>query len=122
MDNQILNSWSFISFAQEFGKPKMAPFTNGKTGEEFLCPVFLHKTKRNAKGQPLATLVSVANKLGKVDKNYIAQHYQELQIIQLPVDAQKLQERAKAGKQLETYVLCSVGASTWEDIEIPGLD
>lgn len=36
----IEKSWSFMAFAKEFGKPKLAKCKNQTTGEEFECVAF----------------------------------------------------------------------------------
>lgn len=37
---KIEKSWSFVAFAEEMGKPKMATCVNKTTGEEFQCVAF----------------------------------------------------------------------------------
>lgn len=122
--NSKIKSWSFFDFCMLMGKPKVAPCINKESGESFTAPAFEHPTEKvtvDGKQVPKVCWVHWAKKLGPLTAAEIGQRYTRLQVIELPVSAEVAAKRKAAKKQVETYVLCELGASSWEPVSIPGL-
>lgn len=103
-----LNSWSLKDFRDANGKMKLTPkqkFINSKTGEEFEASscVFLHPTKKDEQGRPLAVFVGFAKSLGELTK------------AEIKADADNLQVVYSA--ENDRYYLCHYGDSSWEDVD-----
>lgn len=113
--NNIVNSWSFVTFvANNGGKAFLAPFVDSKTGESFSSIVCKKSNDRNEKG----TIVNFSSKLGNLSLKELAAQKDELQVVQLVVDPEILAKRKAEGRQLESYKLCKVGESSWQELDL----
>lgn len=95
----IKNSWSLISFAKQFGKPKVAEVANKETGEMFKCMAF-------GEGDNL-TFVSFSPKIGELTPKEIASQKDDLQVVECTT---------KTGRTM--FSLCHKGESSWEDVDL----
>lgn len=92
----IMNSWSLIAFAKEFGpKMQVGEFVNKETGEDFKSCIFTNGETR--------TFVAFSSKMGVLSPREIAAKKNELQVVQL-----------ESGH----YSLCKQGDNTWEDVDL----
>ena len=112
----IINSWSFIGFAQEIKAKKVfsAPFTSSKTGEDFRSLVFKKTANRDEKG----TLVNFSKNLKGISDAEIIRRKGELQIVQIEVKPEVLATRKAEGRQLESFILCEQGESSWNELDL----
>lgn len=94
----IKNSWSLISFAKEFGAPKLAECSNHDTGETFKCLAFGERDN--------LTFVSFSRNLGELTAKEVAQQKNDLQVVLC---------ETKQGEDM--YALCKAG-NAWEDIDL----
>lgn len=113
-ENNIINSWSLIAFAREFG-PKM--FTgeciNSETGESFqACSFGKNREARDKK------LVHFSQNLGALSTAEIAANKDSLQVVEIVVKPEVLERRKAKGQQLESYILCSVGENSWSEVDL----
>ena len=93
-ENNIINSWTLVAFAKQFGKPKKAHLVNKDTGEEYPAVMFI--------GEKENTHVSFSSKMPELSAKEIGEQKDKLKVVQL-----------KSGK----YKLC-YEQSTWEDIDL----
>ena len=113
--NNIINHWSFLAFARQFGADlAQGECVNHETGEVFNACTFTKEGKR--------TFVNLGPSVGKdiTLKEMVAQR-DGLQIVQLNVSDETAARRKAAGRQAETYVLCKVGESSWETVDLTEL-
>lgn len=113
-ENNIINSWSLIAFAREFG-PKMftGDCTNKETGEVFQACSF--GSSRDASDK---TLVHFSQNLGALSVSEIAANKDSLQVVELKVQPDVLARRKSKGQQLQSYILCSVGENSWSEVDL----
>ena len=106
-DNRIINHWSLIAFANQFGSDLHVGTCKTSAGDEFPACSFGNGDKR--------TLVHFGESLegGLTFEEICAQH-QDLQIVQLKVDEETLQRRREKGVQEESYSLCKKGENAWQ--------
>ena len=102
--NNIINHWSFLAFAGEFGKVINKQVWTPEEGSPFATLSF-----RLSKDDTKAKYVHFSSKLGELSKEQLKTLRNELQVIQREVDAETLARRAAKGQQLETYILCKKG-------------
>lgn len=93
----IANSWSLIAFAKLNGRPKLADFVNGETGEAFKSVAFVDGADN------VNCLVGFSQNLGELSVPEIIRRKDELRVVQL-----------NSG----TYKLCKKGESSWQDIDL----
>ena len=111
--NNIINSWSLLAFArQNGGKMFIGECTNQNTGEVFKSISFHDGSRTNTK------MVNFSSNLGELSPREIAARKDSLQVVELAVDAETLARRKAAGRQLESYILCSVGENSWEEVDL----
>lgn len=92
---KIVNSWSLISFAKEFGpKMEVGKFTDPRDGSEFHSCVF---TKGDTK-----TFVSFSSKMGELTPRDIAAQKDDLRVVKLDSG---------------NYSLCK-NQSSWEEVDL----
>lgn len=91
-----LPSWTLQEFKTEFGTPKIAPFVNSQTGEQFHSLAFVSPENN-------ITLVGFSSKMGELSAAEIKAQQHDLQIVQTASGS---------------YKLCKVGNSTWQDVDI----
>lgn len=96
-NNEIINSWSLVSFARSHGRMKIAPFVNKDTGESFTSCAFVDGTGS------VNTLVAFSSNLGELNAKQIIQQKDDLQVVEL-----------SNGK----FKLCKKGSSSWEDVDL----
>lgn len=113
--NNIINHWSFLAFARQFGADLAAgECVNHETGETFNACTFTKDGKR--------TFVNFGPSLeGGLGVKEMVDRREELQVVQLAVSDETIAKRKAAGKQEETYVLCKQGETTWETVSLAGL-
>lgn len=113
-ENNIINSWSLIAFAREFG-PKMFTddCTNKETGEVFQACSFGRSRDASDK-----TLVHFSQNLGALSTAEIAAQKDSLQVVELAVKPDVLARRKAKGQQLESYILCTVGENSWSEVDL----
>lgn len=106
-ESRIINHWSFIGFAKEFGAEVHVGTCKSKTGEEFPAVSFDNGEKRTFAhfGESLEGGLTFAELVTQAEK---------LQVVQLKVDPEVLERRQKEGAQLESYSICVKGESAWE--------
>ena len=116
-NENIIASWSFLTFVQNHGgKAFVAPFVDKKKGTPFTSVVCKkNKDDKEEKG----TLVNFSSKMGPLSNMEIAQQFNDLQVIQRVVEPEVLARRKAEGRQLETYILCRKGESSWDEIPLP---
>ena len=112
----IINSWSFLGFAREKKAKKVftAPFVSSKTGEEFKSLVLKKTSNRDEKG----VLVNFSKNLKDISDADIIRRKDELQVVQIEVDPDVLANRKAQGHQLESYILCEQGESSWNELDL----
>ena len=110
--NNIINHWSFLAFARQFGaNVATGECTNHATGEIFKACTFTKDGKR--------TFVHFGPSLGEgLSLQEMVQQRDGLQVVQMAVSAEDAAVRKAAGKQEETYVLCKVGEGCWQSIDL----
>lgn len=113
--NNIIKSWSFLAFARQFGADLAAgECINHETGESFKACTFTKDGKR--------TFVNFGPSLaGGLGVREMVDRRESLQVVQLNVPAETIAKREAAGKQVETYVLCKQGETSWETVDLAGL-
>lgn len=96
-DSKIVNSWSLLSFAREFGtKMAVGPCVNHESGEVYQACCFTNK-------EGLRTFVGFSRNLGKLSSSEIVARKADLQIVKL---------------ESGNYKLCKVGQSDWKDVDL----
>lgn len=94
---KILNSWSLVEFAKNYGRMKVtSPLTNSATGEQFRSCAFI-----DAHGA--VTLVGFSSNLGEMSPSSIASMKDQLQVVQL---------------ESGNYKLCKTGTGSWQDVDL----
>ena len=94
--SSIMNSWSLIAFAKQFGpEMRVGEFTNSQSGEIFRSCIFLKGDEK--------TFVRFSKNLGELTPREIVQRKDDLQVVLLDT-----------GK----YSLCSKGANQWELVDL----
>lgn len=96
MQSKIMNSWSLIGFAKEYGKMQVGDCVNHDTAEPFKACTFT-----NAKGD--RKFVGFSRKLGVLTPLEIKQRQHDLQVVLL---------------ESGNYKLCAQGENTWQDVEL----
>lgn len=111
-DSKIINHWSLLAFASNFGTQlATGECANHSTGESYKACTFSKGDKR--------TFVRFGPSLeGGLTLQEIVDQRDNLQVVQLKVDAEILEKRKKEGKQLETYALCKKGESSWDSVDL----
>lgn len=93
--SKIMNSWSLISFAKEYGpKMEVGKFVDSRDGSEFHSCVF---TKGDTK-----TFVSFSSRLGELTPREIVAQKDDLRVVQL---------------ESGNYSLCK-NQSSWEEVDL----
>lgn len=111
--NNIINHWSLLTFArQNGGKMFIGECTNQETGEIFKSISFHDGSRQNSK------MVNFSSNLGELTPQEIAARKNSLQVVELAVDAEVLARRKASGKQLQSYILCSVGENSWQEVDL----
>ena len=113
--SKIIKSWSFLAFARQCGADLAAgECINHETGESFKACTFTKEGKR--------TFVNFGPSLaGGLGVKEMVDRRDGLQVVQLDVPAETIAKREAAGKQVETYVLCKQGESSWETVDLADL-
>lgn len=94
--SSIMNSWSLIAFAKQFGpEMRVGEFTNSQSGEVFRSCIFIREDEK--------TFVRFSKNLGELTPREIVQRKDDLQVVLLDT-----------GK----YSLCSKGANQWELVDL----
>ena len=94
--SSIVNSWSLLAFAREFGPTmQVGQFANKETGEQFNSCIF---SKGDAK-----TFVAFSSKMGELTPKQISEMKNDLQVVQL---------------ESGNYSLCKKGQNTWEYVDL----
>ena len=94
--SSIMNSWSLLAFAKQFGpEMRVGEFTNSQSGEIFRSCIFLKEGKK--------TFVRFSKNLGELTPRKIVQRKDDLQVVLLDT-----------GK----YSLCSKGENQWELVDL----
>lgn len=98
------NSWSFLSFAQSFGKPKLAELKNKETGTPFKGVAFCNENTG------VNTVAYFSRNLGEMTAQEVAQNYKDLMVFEC--------ETSTGGT---CYSIGRKGemANEWETINIP---
>lgn len=108
---RIINSWSLIAFARNFGSDLRVGTCKASDGTEFPACSFSNGSERR--------LVHFGKSLdGGLTFEEILANRDTLQVVQLEVDAETLARRQEKGVQLESYSLCKVGESSWKGGDI----
>ena len=115
----IINHYSLLAFCNKFGsRVAVGTLTNSNDGSEFKATSFTDKEGKR-------TLVRFGKSLaGGLTLAEIAKRKDELQVVQLEVDAETLAKRAakqeETGRevQMENYALCVKGENAWEEVEL----
>ena len=95
-ETRIINSWSLLAFARQYGpKMQVGEFTNKETGEIFKSCIFTNGDSR--------TFVAFSSKLGEQTPREIAAQKDDLQVVQLDSG---------------NFSLCKQGQGTWEDVDL----
>ena len=112
----IINSWSFMTFAKSVEAKKVftANFTSSETNEDFRSLVLKKTADRSEKG----TLVNFSKNLKGISDADIIRRKDELQVVQIEVAPEVLERRKREGKQLESYILCEYGESSWNELDL----
>lgn len=111
--DRIINSWSLLAFArQNGGHMFVGECCNKETGEIFQSISFHNGNRENSK------MVNFSSNLGELTPAEISARKDSLQVVELAVDAETLARRKVAGKQLESYILCTVGESSWQEVDL----
>ena len=114
-NNGIINSWSFVAFVKNHGgKCFVAPFIDPKTGEPFTSLVCKKTNSKEEKG----TIVNFSSKLPELSLKDLASQKDSLQVVEIAVKPEVLEKRKAEGRQLESYKLCKVGESTWQELDL----
>lgn len=110
----IIATWSFMSFLREKEAKKVfvAPFVSSETNEEFNSLVVKKSASRDEKG----TLVNFSKNLKDIKDSEIVAQKDSLQVVQIDVKPEVLARRKAEGRQLESYILCREGESSWSDL------
>lgn len=96
-NSKIVNSWSLLAFAREFGtKMAVGPCVNHESGEVFKACSFTNR-------EGLRTFVSFSQNLGDLSASEIAARKADLQIVKL---------------ESGNYKLCKVGENNWDDVDL----
>jgi glucan phosphorylase len=103
-ENRIINSWSFLAFAGEFGKVINRQHWTPAEGAPFETLSF-----RESKDTTKAKYVHFSKQLGELSNKELKDQMGDLQVVELKVDPEVLASRAEKGQQLETYKLCKKG-------------
>lgn len=112
-NGRIIGSWSLVAFARKNGgKMFVGECTNQETGEVFQSISFHDGSRENTK------MVNFSTNLGALTPREIASRKDSLQVVELAVDPEVLARRKAAGKQLESYILCTVGESSWQEVDL----
>lgn len=101
MANQsgVINSWSLVSFARQFGKMQVGEFKNSCTNERFKACIFSDGDTR--------TFVAFSRNLGELTPTEIALQKAELQVVE------------NVGAEGQTvYTLCKTGSNSWQDVDL----
>lgn len=94
--SSIMNSWSLIAFAKQFGpEMRVGEFTAKKTREVFRSCIFIKDGEK--------TFVRFSKNLGELTPREIVQRKDDLQVVLLDT-----------GK----YSLCSKGANQWALVDL----
>lgn len=94
--SSIMNSWSLIAFAKQFGaEMRVGEFTNSQSGEIFRSCIFLKEGEK--------TFVRFSQNLGELSPREIVNRKDDLQVVLLDT-----------GK----YSLCSKGENQWELVDL----
>lgn len=94
--SSIMNSWSLIAFAKQFGpEMRVGEFTNSQSGEIFRSCAFIK--------EGVKTWVRFSKNLGELSPREIARRKDDLQVVLLDT-----------GK----YSLCSKGENQWELVDL----
>lgn len=97
MANSIINSWTLLSFARQFGtKMAVGDCVNHESGEVFKACSFTNK-------EGARTFVSFSTNLGVLSPSEIAERKSNLQVVQL---------------ESGNYKLCQQGENSWEDVDL----
>lgn len=112
-NSNIINSWSLMAFARQNG-PKMfvGECTNSQTGENFQSISFHDGSRQNT------VMVNFSSNLGELSPREIASRKDSLQVVELAVDAETTARRKAAGRQLRSFILCAVGESSWQEVDL----
>lgn len=112
----IINSWSFMAFAKSVEAKKVftANFTSSETGEDFRSIVLKKSASRDEKG----ILVNFSKNLKDISDADIIRRKDELQVVQIEVKPEVLANRKAKGKQLESFILCEQGESSWNELDL----
>lgn len=95
-ETKIINSWSLMAFAREYGpKMQVGQFVNSETGEGFSSCIFTNGDSR--------TFVAFSSRMGELTPGEIVRQKDDLQIVQL-----------ESGH----YSLCKQGQGSWEDVDL----
>ena len=95
-ETKIMNSWSLLAFAKEFGpKMQVGEFANKETGEVFKSCIFSNGENR--------TFVAFSSKMGELSPRDIAAQKDSLQVVQL---------------ESGNFSLCKQGANAWECVDL----
>ena len=93
---KIMNSWSLLAFAREFGpKMQVGEFANKESGEVFKSCIFSNGESR--------TFVAFSSKMGELTPRQIASMKDDLQVVQL---------------ESGNFSLCKQGQNAWEDVDL----
>lgn len=113
-EGRIINHWSLIAFAHQFGADLAVGTCKSSDGTEFQAVSFTDETDKR-------TYVDFGGSLsGGLSFEEIVARANDLQVVQLTTDPEALARRqakaAATGKpvQLETYKLCKKGESSWK--------
>jgi len=112
-NSNIINNWSLVAFARQNG-PKMfvGECTNAQTGDTFQSISFHDGSRQNT------VMVNFSSNLGELSPREIAARKDSLQVVELRVDAETLARRKAEGRQLRSFILCSVGENTWQEVDL----
>lgn len=106
-NTKIVNSWTLVSFAAEFGsKVSIAPFTNKETGEKFKSLAF-----KKARDDKKSTLVGFSKNLGELSAAELKAQRDILQVVELPSTINE------DGDKQRHFKLCKQGAG-WEEVDL----
>lgn len=93
---EIINSWSLVSFCQVNGNPKFATLKNKQSGNQFQALMF-------NEGEKMVTFSNNMCQNGEDSFTYVMDNVQKLNVIQL---------------ESGSYKLCQRGNSAWKEMAI----
>ena len=106
-NERIINHWSFIGFAEQFGKVVNRQTRTPENGDPFETLSFRHSREDN--DPHAAKYVHFSSKLPYMSNKDLKEQMNDLQVIEWETSPEVAAARAEKGYQVETYILCRQG-------------